>query len=63
VKVAAALPHVCADLRRESLEQAWAAYRQAWRDETVVVALRRAAADARHHAEANAWRRLATSAA
>ena len=60
VKVAAALPQACADLRRESLEQAWAAYRNAWRDEAVIAAGRRAMQDARHHAEANRWRRLAT---
>ena len=31
VKVAAALPEVCADLRREKLENAWESYRRAWR--------------------------------
>jgi MoaA/NifB/PqqE/SkfB family radical SAM enzyme len=56
VKVAAALPYVCADLRRETLAEAWEAYRSAWRNESVVAAVRRAIADASRHAEANSWR-------
>ena len=43
VKVAAALPHVCADLRQDRLEDAWNAYRAAWRGDTVPAAPRRAA--------------------
>ena len=35
VKVAAALPYICADLRRESLAAAWEAYRGAWRSDAV----------------------------
>lgn len=58
VKVAAALPQVCADLRRETLEQAWKAYCGAWHDDAVIVAARRAAEDGRQHAEANRWRPL-----
>ena len=61
VKVAAALPHVCADLRHESLVEAWTAYRGAWRDETVRGAVRRAIGDEVQHADANNWRRLAVS--
>ena len=61
VKVSAALPHVCADLREVSLGEAWNAYRGAWRDAAVVAALRRAAQDAACHAEANQWRRVAVS--
>jgi MoaA/NifB/PqqE/SkfB family radical SAM enzyme len=61
VKVAAALPHVCADLRRESLAEAWTAYRGAWRDEAVLAGIRRAAGNELHHADANNWRRLAVS--
>lgn len=30
VKVSAALPHVCADLKKDSLRQAWDAYQRAW---------------------------------
>jgi MoaA/NifB/PqqE/SkfB family radical SAM enzyme len=56
VKVAAALPFVCADLRRETLAEAWEAYRSAWRNESVVAAVRLAIADASRHAEANSWR-------
>ena len=58
VKVAAALPQVCADLRRETLIEAWSAYCKAWRDETVRAALRRAAENEVHHAEANRWFRM-----
>ncbi|HTW75697.1 MAG TPA: radical SAM protein, partial [Steroidobacteraceae bacterium] len=36
VKVAAALPHLCADLRRETLAQAWQAYRRAWHSGAVI---------------------------
>jgi len=61
VKVAAALPYICADLRRESLAEAWAAYCGAWRDEAVLAGIRRAAGNESHHADANDWRRLAVS--
>ena len=58
VKVAAALPHVCADLRAESLEEAWSAYRGAWRSEEMRAAARGAVEHELHHADANNWRRL-----
>ena len=58
VKVAAALPHICADLRRQSLAEAWEAYRRAWRDEPVLAAIRGAIADPARHAEANKWQLL-----
>jgi MoaA/NifB/PqqE/SkfB family radical SAM enzyme len=58
VKVAAALPHICADLRRDTLAEAWEAYRRAWRDASVLSAIRRAIADASRHAEANTWQLL-----
>ncbi len=35
VKVAAALPHICADLRRDRLATAWEAYRNAWSNDKV----------------------------
>jgi hypothetical protein len=53
VKVAAALPNVCADLRRMSIVQAWQAYREAWRNEATRAALRRAIDDESSHAQAN----------
>lgn len=56
VKVAAALPHICADLRRQDLTQAWTSYRRAWRDESVIAAARQAIEDESRHAEANSWR-------
>jgi MoaA/NifB/PqqE/SkfB family radical SAM enzyme len=58
VKVAAALPHICADLRRATLQEAWAAYRNAWRDEGVLAAVRDAVEHESQHAEANRWRAL-----
>jgi MoaA/NifB/PqqE/SkfB family radical SAM enzyme len=61
VKVAAPLPHICADLRCESLAEAWSAYRGAWRDEAVLAGIRRAIGDELQHADANNWRRLMVS--
>jgi MoaA/NifB/PqqE/SkfB family radical SAM enzyme len=58
VKVAAALPYVCADLRHSSLGQAWEAYRSAWRNESLLSEVRRAMAEDSRHAEANTWREL-----
>ena len=59
VKVAAALPDLCADLRRQTLAQAWDAYRSAWRDAAVLAEIRRAIADTSLHAQANSWKVLA----
>jgi len=59
VKVAAALPQVCADLRRLTLEEAWKAYCSAWHDDAVIAAVRRAAEDGRQHADANRWQPIA----
>lgn len=59
VKVAAALPQICADLRAATLEQAWKAYCSAWRDETVLAAARGAMNDGRRHADANRWQPMA----
>jgi MoaA/NifB/PqqE/SkfB family radical SAM enzyme len=61
VKVAAALPQICADLRRSSLAQAWEAYRSAWRSDTVHGLVRRAAIDPSHHARANFWQLLSVA--
>ena len=58
VKVAAALPQICADLRKDSLAQAWEAYRGAWRSATVAGAAREAMGDRARHAQANTWRLL-----
>jgi MoaA/NifB/PqqE/SkfB family radical SAM enzyme len=61
VKVAAALPQICADLRHQSLAQAWSAYCGAWRDETMLASIRRAVENDVQHAEANKWHRLEVS--
>lgn len=58
VKVVAALPQICADLRRHTLAEAWEAYRNAWRSDTVLAAVRRAADDPSRHAQANRWNLL-----
>lgn len=61
VKVAAALPDICADLRRDRLADAWTAFRRAWQDEAVQARVRRAMGDELRHADANNWRRVAVS--
>ena len=61
VKVAAALPQICADLRHQSLAQAWSAYCGAWRDEAVLASIRQAVDDESRHADANKWHRLEVS--
>lgn len=61
VKVGAALPHVCADLRRDSLAEAWAAYCGAWRNEAVREAIRGASGSELQHADANNWHRQTVS--
>ena len=58
IKVAAALPQICADLRSSTLAEAWEAYRSAWRSDTVLAAVRRAVADPLRHAQANTWQLL-----
>ena len=63
VKVAAALPQICADLRRSSLAEAWEAYRSAWRSDTVHELVRRAAVDPSRHARANLWHVLSVASA
>jgi MoaA/NifB/PqqE/SkfB family radical SAM enzyme len=58
VKIAAALPFICADLRRKTLTEAWDAYRSAWQEEVIVAAVRHAIEDESRHAEANLWQPL-----
>jgi MoaA/NifB/PqqE/SkfB family radical SAM enzyme len=58
VKVAAALPHICADLRRAPLRAAWDAYRAAWRGATVNLAARGAISDSARLSRANRWQPL-----
>jgi MoaA/NifB/PqqE/SkfB family radical SAM enzyme len=55
VKVAAALPYVCADLRHASLADAWRAYCEAWRGATVRAAAACAIEDASRHPAGNRW--------
>jgi len=58
VKVAAALPDICADLRRCSLQEAWRAYQRAWREPSVKQAAEAALADDSKHGLANRWHML-----
>ena len=62
VKVAAALPQICADLRKSTLVQAWDDYRSAWHGSTMVLAVRGALDDAGRHAQANSWQLLSVHA-
>ena len=55
VKVAAALPAICADLRSTTLASAWDRYREAWRRQATLDAMRRAIEDDSTHAHANRW--------
>jgi MoaA/NifB/PqqE/SkfB family radical SAM enzyme len=58
VKVSAALPYVCADLKRMTLAEAWQRYQAAWRHPKVAEALKSAAGDESALAKANAWKDL-----
>ena len=58
VKVAAALPHLCADLRSTTLAEAWKGYQEAWHESSVLAAAREAAQDSAKHAAANRWQML-----
>ena len=60
VKVVAATGQICGDMRHLTLAEAWQSYRDAWRNETVIAAIRRGIADELSHAEANAWTKLPT---
>jgi hypothetical protein len=61
VKVAAALPDICADLRRETLAAAWQAYRNAWRSDTFLASARCAISDPTRHARANTWQLMSVA--
>jgi MoaA/NifB/PqqE/SkfB family radical SAM enzyme len=61
VKVAAALPHICADLRRDRLAEAWEAYRKAWRSDTFRASARCAVSDPTRHAHANTWQLMSVA--
>lgn len=63
VKVAAPLPYLCADLRRESLAEAWEAYRRAWRHPSFSGAANALLTDPSLLARANAWEPLEAEAA
>jgi MoaA/NifB/PqqE/SkfB family radical SAM enzyme len=61
VKVAAALPQICADLRQNTMQDAWEAYRNAWRSDKVAALVRCAVAEPSRHAQANTWQVLAVA--
>jgi MoaA/NifB/PqqE/SkfB family radical SAM enzyme len=62
VKVSAALPQICADLRTGTLVQAWDDYRAAWRGSTMALAVRGALEDEGRHAQANTWQLISVHA-
>ncbi len=55
VKVSAALPYICADLKKDSLGQAWDKYKQAWKREEVLSGIRDLIASPERMGEANSW--------
>jgi len=63
VKASAALPYVVADLRRQSLAQAWQRYCDAWHGRPVRDAMARAIADPASHAGATTLQELAQASA
>jgi MoaA/NifB/PqqE/SkfB family radical SAM enzyme len=58
VKVAASLPYICGDLRRDSLERTWDAYRRSWRDAMIISEVSQAIAAESLHPRANEWQSL-----
>ena len=58
VKIAAALPYVCGDLRRDNLATVWYVYRRFWNGDIVRNIAAGAIADASLHARANDWQSL-----
>jgi MoaA/NifB/PqqE/SkfB family radical SAM enzyme len=58
VKVAAPLPYICGDLRRDSLEQTWDAYRRSWRDAMILSEVSQATAADSPHPKANEWQSM-----
>jgi MoaA/NifB/PqqE/SkfB family radical SAM enzyme len=55
VKVAAPLPHICGDLRHQSLLETWDSYRRSWRDAMILDEVSQAIAAESLHAKANEW--------
>jgi hypothetical protein len=55
VKIVGAVGYVCGDVRRMTMEQVWTNYQAAWRNKTVVAAIRRGIAEELSHADANTW--------
>jgi MoaA/NifB/PqqE/SkfB family radical SAM enzyme len=55
VKVAAPLPHIIGDLRRDSLLETWDSYRRSWRDAMILDEMSQAIAAESMHAKANEW--------
>jgi hypothetical protein len=55
VKVAAPIPYLCADLRKEGLIGAWRAYQKAWGDPRVARTIAELSQDESLLARANNW--------
>ncbi len=55
VKLAGPLPFICADVRKDSLEEVWEKYKRAWKKQEVIDFTRRVVSDTRLLAESNNW--------
>ena len=55
VKVSAALPYLCADLRKQTLAEAWRAYQEAWKNRRISAAIAAVAREPARTADANKW--------
>jgi len=58
VKVAAVLPYICGDLRRDTLQDVWRAYCRSWADARIIGEASMAIATESQHLNANAWKIL-----
>ncbi len=58
VKIVGALPYICGDLRRDTLQEAWYAYRRSWREPKFANEAALAIASAARHPRANQWQML-----
>ena len=63
VKVTAALPYLCADLRRQGLKEAWRTYQEAWKNRRIGEEILKIAKEPERMAQANAWTWLKPEAA
>lgn len=56
VKLIGPLPFICAELKKDSLAEAWEKYKKAWRKPRVIAFAKKVIADPKLLAESNKWR-------